>query len=292
VAKRKAKSPQVQKPSAPAKRVKDKTSTKEKAKTSPDLGEFRNMVSLVRGCEKVRELGPHITQHLNKLVKASGLKRYVVLLLYDLVGSIMDSTVDRLYSAIPKEKGRDILLIVNSTGGQIEPAYLISKCCREYSKRFVVAIPRKAKSAATLLALGAEEIHMGTMSELGPIDPQIGGFPALGLSNAVEHLARLCAMYPESTDMFAKYLGQKLELRTLGYFERVSESAAQYARRLLQDKKFPEGETAVSVAGKLVYSYKDHNFVIDKDEATQISGNHIKTDTEEYKLSNRIHTFL
>jgi ClpP class serine protease len=36
-----------------------------------------------------------------------------------------------------------------------------------------VIVPNIAKSAATLFALGADEILMGYLSELGPIDPQV-----------------------------------------------------------------------------------------------------------------------
>jgi Serine dehydrogenase proteinase len=44
-----------------------------------------------------------------------------------------------------------------------------------------VIVPNRAKSAATVIALGADEIIMGYCSELGPIDAQvpvlIDGFP-------------------------------------------------------------------------------------------------------------------
>jgi hypothetical protein len=36
-----------------------------------------------------------------------------------------------------------------------------------------VIVPDSAKSAATLIAIGADEIVMGYCSELGPIDPQV-----------------------------------------------------------------------------------------------------------------------
>lgn len=46
--------------------------------------------------------------------------------------------------------------------------------CRVYSNgNFHVLIPRRAKSAATMIALGSTDIHMGETSELGPIDTQI-----------------------------------------------------------------------------------------------------------------------
>ena len=159
--------------------------------------------------------------------------------------------------------------------------------------RFLAVVPRRAKSAATLLALGADEIHMGLMSELGPIDPQIGGYPALGLTNALNKVAELAAKFPRSSDMWSKYLGAKLDLNDLGYFDRVTESAAQYAERLMRAKTLPEGKTATATASHFVNHYKDHSFVIDYDEAIGLLGTGtIKIDTEEYAFGNAVYGFL
>ena len=258
-----------------------------------EISGFKNVASLIYESEKIEDTRPKIVSYLNNLIKKSPVSsKYSILFLYDPNGDIMPYTADRIYNALPKKEKRNILLIIHSSGGRIEPAYLISKCCKEYSDKFVVSVPRKAKSAATLISLGADEIHMGIMSELGPIDPQFGGLPALGLSSAVEYLAGLCKSHPESSDMIAKYLSLTLDLRTLGYFERVSESAMQYAQRLLQGKKLPEGQNIYSVAATFVYTYKDHSFVIDKDEAKQFLGETIKTESDEYELGNEIHNFL
>jgi hypothetical protein len=64
-------------------------------------------------------------------------------------------------------------LIVHSPGGNGLAAEKILDLCRKYCKKKLrVAVPVFAKSAATLIALGADEIIMGETSELGPIDPQ------------------------------------------------------------------------------------------------------------------------
>ena len=42
---------------------------------------------------------------------------------------------------------------------------------REYCDTFSVLVPYKARSAATMIALGADEIVMSDLSELSPIDP-------------------------------------------------------------------------------------------------------------------------
>ncbi len=256
-----------------------------------DLDDWRQTFDLVRSVKDTDELTIPFSTHIQSKISESGIKDNV-LFLYD-EDSITDYTSDRIYSAISRTKKGNVLLIVHSPGGSIEPAYFISKVVKDLSDKFTVAIPRKAKSAATLLSLGADEIHMGTMSQLGPIDPQINGLPALGVSNAVEHIAEICQKYPGASDMFAKYLALKVEPGMFGYFERITESAEQYAHILLKGRSLPKSENGQSVEHSLVYEYKDHGFVIDKDEAKKILGDSIiKVDTPEYKLAEKIYTFL
>ena len=72
-------------------------------------------------------------------------------------------------------------LIVNSPGGDGTVAEKIIELCRAYCREFRVIVPNRAKSAATIVALGADQIVMGYCSELGPIDAQVviivGGVP-------------------------------------------------------------------------------------------------------------------
>lgn len=276
--------PQTQKPNEKSK----------KKETQKNLSKEQNLIEFVKEAKNTNELMPGIKDHINNLISQSTLAdKYQFVFLYDQYSSITNYTSDKIYKVLDKQKLRDVFLFMVTSGGQIEPAYLISKCCKEYSKsKFVTVIPRQAKSAGTLLALGADQIHMGSMSQLGPIDPQINGLPVLGLSNAVEYLAMFCKKWPESSDMFAKYLSNQLDLRILGYFERVAESAVHYAIRLLGDKKLPDKITSEGVAKRLVYEYKDHNFVIDKIEAKQLLGEAVQCDTNEYKLGDQIYKFL
>lgn len=65
-------------------------------------------------------------------------------------------------------------LILNSPGGQPEAAEKVIMTLRHFfNDDFRVIVPETAKSAATIVALGADEIVMGYCSELGPIDPQM-----------------------------------------------------------------------------------------------------------------------
>jgi hypothetical protein len=240
---------------------------------------------------------PRIAEDIRNIIKRSGLgNAYDFIFLYDEVSQISRFTSNKIYSAVTDhahDPRKPLFLMLHTGGGKVEPAYLISKCCRKTAPKFVAAVPRFAKSAGTLIALGADEIHMGIISELGPIDPQIGDYPALGLGSAVEHIAKLCTKHPQAVEMLAKYLASNLNLHHLGYFERVSESAVQYAERLLAGRQLPPEQTPATVANRFVYGYKDHGFVIDKEEAIEILGPDIvKSDTAEYTLANQIHEYM
>jgi hypothetical protein len=203
--------------------------------------------------------------------------KYCLLFLFNSEGHIGAFDLDQIFDVLPAlnpNKEKSILLTVLSAGGAIESAYQISKLCRSFTqKRFIVTIPRQAKSAATLLALGADEIHMGNLGQLGPIDPQLGGLPALGVSQALRTLAQLGEQYPGSAELFARYLRMALTVEQIGYCERISESAIQYATRLIETK--PKiASKAEAIARELVYEYKHHGFVIDSDEAKK----HLGTD--------------
>jgi len=235
-----------------------------------------------------------LTQYLQQAAEAHAITaNYNVLILFD-EGRMIKSDADRIYTAVTsfKEK-KPILLILFSDGGHIASAYLIGKLCREYScGNFVIAVPRRAKSAATLLCCAADKIHMGSLSELGPIDPQIDNMPALGLKSAIEHIADLVKQHPLAADMFARYLHLSVQPIHLGHYERVAESAAQYAQRLLSGRSKSTGDIK-QLAFDLVYSYKDHGFVIDKNEAVTLFGSEvIATNTPEYDFANALYQDL
>ncbi len=70
-----------------------------------------------------------------------------------------------------------INLLIHSPGGDGTITEKIVDVCRAHlvgtNQKLRVIVPNVAKSAATILALGTDEIIMGYTSELGPIDPQV-----------------------------------------------------------------------------------------------------------------------
>ena len=69
-------------------------------------------------------------------------------------------------------EGTELDLIVHSPGGSAEAAESIVEYLRQRFDHIRVFVPLAAMSAATMVALAADEIVLGQHSQLGPIDPQ------------------------------------------------------------------------------------------------------------------------
>ncbi|MCL1918089.1 MAG: hypothetical protein FWG14_07210 [Peptococcaceae bacterium] len=82
-----------------------------------------------------------------------------------------DAVLIPLYQELRRMGWVDRLdLIVHSYGGNIDTPYKVVKMMRDFCDHFSVLIPVAAKSAASMIALGADQIVMGPFAELGPID--------------------------------------------------------------------------------------------------------------------------
>jgi len=227
------------------------------------------------------------------ILELHGMKHHCCLALLEPQDSIDSYDLDQIFSALKETnpvRAKNVVLFLISTGGSAEPAYQISKLCKSFAfEKFTVVVPRHAKSAATMVAIGADEIHMGPLGQLGPIDPQIGGLPALGVSQALNTIASVAQSHPGSAEMFARYLRMALTVEQIGYCDRISESAVQYAQRLLSTKPGLVS-TAPAIARELVHEYKDHDFVIDLEEARKHLGEDwIKTGTGELEAAEYIY---
>lgn len=188
------------------------------------------------------------------------------------------------------------LLLIDSLGGDARVAYQIA---RLFNRRagFIALIPRYAKSAATLLALGAQHICMGLDAELGPLDAQLADVEREGIISALDEVHTLHRLNAAAIEVFDQTMwlligrtGKKIDSilpHTLEYtanfirplienidavhytqMARVLRVAEEYAIRLLSSKHTEE--EARKIAQSLVEEYPEHGFVIDSDEAKKI----------------------
>lgn len=69
-------------------------------------------------------------------------------------------------------------LILHTPGGLVLAAEQIALALREHQGKVTVFIPHYAMSGGTLVALAADQIVMDPHAVLGPVDPQLGQYPA------------------------------------------------------------------------------------------------------------------
>ncbi len=77
-------------------------------------------------------------------------------------------------------------LVLHTPGGLVLSASQIARAIKQRKGKVTVFVPHYAMSGGTLIALAADEIVMCAHSVLGPVDPQIGKYPAASLLRVVE----------------------------------------------------------------------------------------------------------
>lgn len=77
-------------------------------------------------------------------------------------------------------------LILHTPGGLVLATEQIARALIRHPAKVTVFIPHYAMSGGTMLALASDEIVMDANAVLGPVDPQLGNFPAASIIKVVE----------------------------------------------------------------------------------------------------------
>lgn len=93
----------------------------------------------------------------------------------------IEDSEDILYQIRSADPNTPIDFILHCPGGMVLPAEQIAMAVKEHPAGVSIIVPHYAMSGATLIALAAREILMDSHSVLGPLDPQIGGYPSPSL---------------------------------------------------------------------------------------------------------------
>lgn len=176
-------------------------------------------------------------------------------------------TVRALGRSIGDRTFDELDVVVQSSGGDIHAAYQLISFLRHRTRTLHACVPLFARSAATLLCVGADTICLDEMAAVGPLDAQIyqgstdGGRPDYKSAlNQFKSLERLRGFSLESlraasevlwdrgvrrTDEMLKYgmefvratsepLFGKIESHKLGDYGQALAIGEEYGRRLLR----------------------------------------------------------
>ena len=76
-------------------------------------------------------------------------------------------------------------LILHTPGGLVLAAEQIARALQRHPAKVTVLVPHYAMSGGTMICLAADEIMMDENAVLGPVDPQLGEYPAASIVGAV-----------------------------------------------------------------------------------------------------------
>ncbi|GIW35169.1 ATP-dependent Clp protease proteolytic subunit [Meiothermus sp.] len=77
-------------------------------------------------------------------------------------------------------------LVLHTPGGLVLAAEQIAEALLRHPAKVTVFVPHYAMSGGTLIALAADEIVLDANAVLGPVDPQLGQYPAVSILKVLE----------------------------------------------------------------------------------------------------------
>lgn len=175
------------------------------------------------------------------------------------------------------EKGEKVDLLLDSPGGDADQAEKLAYIIREKASAFRVIVADRAKSAATLIALAADEIVMGYTSELGPIDPQIRfpgptGMQYLPATSFIDGLQRIIDEAAKSGGLSPAYypILQNLTPAVLDLCYKSIDRAKSFAKKWLSQymlKDHPDAAERIAETLCNTTRYQSHGMAITWREA-------------------------
>lgn len=138
-------------------------------------------------------------------------------------------------------------LVLHTPGGLVLASEQIARALQKHPAKVTVFVPHYAMSGGTMISLAADEIIMDENAVLGPVDPQLGEFPAVSILEVIRK---------KSID--------KVEDRTLMMAEIASKAITQvkeFIVYLLEDNM--DKEKAVHIAKLLSCGNWTHDYPID-----------------------------
>jgi len=168
----------------------------------------------------------------------------------------IDDSEDVIKAIRLTDKNTPLDFILHTPGGLVLAASQIAKAIKRHPAKTTVFVPHYAMSGGTLIALAANEIVMDPNAVLGPIDPQLGDFPAASVLKVVE----------------AKPI-RRIDDATLVLADQSKKAIAQIvalAQQLLSGKM--PAEKAAAIAQRLASGEWTHDFPITVEAARDLIG--------------------
>ena len=198
-------------------------------------------------------------------------------------GSVCQQDVVALYEILEKVgKQETIYLYIKSSGGSGNVSLRLVSLLRQYCQQFVVLAPLECASAATMIALGANEIQIGPMGYLTAVDTSLThDLSPLDRDNdrvsvSLDELTRVLRLWraenTETKENPYKALYQYVHPLVIGAVDRAESLSIMLCKALLAYHIDDEDKTN-QIANTLNAKYPSHNYPILFEEALKIGLN-------------------
>lgn len=150
-------------------------------------------------------------------------------------------------------------LILHTPGGLVLATEQIARALIRHSAKVTVYVPHYAMSGGTMLALASDEIVMDANAVLGPVDPQLGNYPAASIIKVVEDKP------------IGEIDDQTLIMADLS--RKAIQQVQRFVRTLLKDsipKQKVQPENIESIIDALTTGRVTHDYPITVEEATEM----------------------
>lgn len=136
-----------------------------------------------------------------------------------------------------------LAIMIDSPGGDGLAAELIVNTCRAYSGTgdYWAIVPGSAKSAASIICMGASKIMMADTSQLGPVDPQIirregNGWRQFSAHNLVSSYDRLFAEAIKTKGNLEPFIQQlqAFDVRDINHYRDLIKLSEDIAIKILK----------------------------------------------------------
>lgn len=154
---------------------------------------------------------------------------------------------------LDRTKGLD--LILHTPGGDIAAIEsLVDYLYAIFDKDIRVIVPQVSMSAGTMIALASKEIIMGKHSNLGPIDPQMGGLACQAVLDEFEQAKLDIKSNPHAAPLWQIIIG-KYHPTFLGACKQAIEWSEQMVDKWLRENMCNGNESQVQT---ILETFSDH----------------------------------
>lgn len=160
-------------------------------------------------------------------------------------------------NGLDKDKGLDLFL--HTPGGSISATESIVHYLKSIFGNDIRAIvPQIAMSAGTMIACSCKEIVLGKHSNLGPIDPQLGGVPAHGIVEEFDQ-AKKEVLADQNTILIWREILSKYNPTLIGECKKAIQWSDTMVTKWLKDNMFLNQDDAQAKADKVVNELGSHS---------------------------------